>query len=160
MVEIGASVLLFVPLTLTHSLYMHLSLSLCSVDTELQLHLSPWWRHQMEFAVLLALCAGNSRVPGEFPAQRPVARSFNVFFDLRPNKRLSKQWWGWWFETLSSPLWRHCNASIQNHTYSPMPAYAVKWYSFPPDWLAMVAGVCCRLASSKPFLPDRSHLNG
>ena len=31
-------------------------------------------------------------------------------FDLRPNKRLSKQWWGWWFETLSSPLWRHCNA--------------------------------------------------
>ena len=30
-------------------------------------------------------------------------------FSLIPNKRLSKQWWGWWFETLSSPLWRHCN---------------------------------------------------
>ena len=53
---------------------------------------SPWWRHQMEtFSALLAICAGNSPVPGEFPAQRPVTRSFDVYFDLRPNKRLSKQ---------------------------------------------------------------------
>ena len=35
--------------------------------------------------------------------------SFDVFSDLRPNKRLSKQWWGWWFGTPSSALWRHCN---------------------------------------------------
>ena len=63
-----------------------------------------WWRHEMEtFSTLLALCAGNSPVPGEFPAQRPVTRSFDVFFDLRPNKRLSKQSWGW----RSRPLWRH-----------------------------------------------------
>ena len=69
-----------------------------------------WWRHQMEtFSALLAICAGNSPVSGEFPAQRPVTRSFDVFFDLRLNKRLSKQSWGWWFETLSSPLWRHHN---------------------------------------------------
>ena len=47
--------------------------------------------------------------PFKFPAQRPVTRSFDVFFDLRLNKRLSKQSWGWWFETLSHPLWRHCN---------------------------------------------------
>ena len=54
-----------------------------------------WWRHQMEtFSALLALRAGNSPVPGEFPAQRPGTRSFDVFFDLRPNKRLSKQSWG------------------------------------------------------------------
>ena len=53
------------------------------------------------FSALLALCAGNSPVPGEFPTQRPVTRSFDVYFDLRPNKRLSKQSWGWWFETLS-----------------------------------------------------------
>ena len=46
---------------------------------------------------------------GEFPAQRPVTRSVDVFFDLRPNKRLNKQSWGWWFETPSRPLWRHCN---------------------------------------------------
>ena len=42
------------------------------------------------FSALLAICEGNSPVPGEFPSQRPVTRSFDVFFDLRPNKRLSK----------------------------------------------------------------------
>ena len=59
--------------------------------------------------LLLAICAGNSPVPDEFPTQRPVTRSFDVFFDLRTNKRLSKQWWCWWFETQSCPLRRHCN---------------------------------------------------
>ena len=69
-----------------------------------------WWRHQMEtLSALLAICAGNSSVPGEFPAQRPVTRGFDVFFDLHPNKRLSKQSWGRWFETPSRLLWRHCN---------------------------------------------------
>ena len=53
--------------------------------------------------------------PGEFPAQRPVTRSFDVFFDLRLHKRLSKQPWGWWFETLSWSLWRHWNVPI--HIY-------------------------------------------
>ena len=42
--------------------------------------------------------------------RRPMTRSFNVFFDLRLNKRLSKQWWGWWFKTPLRLLWRHCNA--------------------------------------------------
>ena len=74
-----------------------------------------WWRHQMEtFSALLAIFAGNSPVPGEFPAQRPVSRSFDVFFDLHPNKRLSKQRWGWWFETLSCPLWCHRNGTLNN----------------------------------------------
>ena len=59
---------------------------------------------------------GNSPVTGEFPAQRPLTRSFDVFFDLRLNKRLSKQWWGWWFETSSRPLWRHCNVLIKGVT--------------------------------------------
>ena len=69
-----------------------------------------WWRHQMEtFSTLLTICAGNSPVPSEFPTQRPVMRSFDVFFDLRPNKRFSKQRWGWWFEMPSCSLWRHCN---------------------------------------------------
>ena len=40
-----------------------------------------WWRHQMEiFSALLALCAGNSPVTGEFPAQKSVTRSFDGFF--------------------------------------------------------------------------------
>ena len=69
-----------------------------------------WWRHQMEtFSALLALYAGNSPVLEEYPAQRPVTRSFDISCDLRLNKRLSKQSWGWWFETLPRPLWRHSN---------------------------------------------------
>ena len=47
------------------------------------------------FSVLLAICAGNSPVPGEFNAQRPVTQSFDVIFDLRLNKWLSKQLWEW-----------------------------------------------------------------
>ena len=71
------------------------------------------WRHQMEtFPALLVICAGNSPVPGEFPAQRPVTRSFDVFFDLRLNKQLSKQSRGWWFETPSRSLWRQRNVMI------------------------------------------------
>ena len=62
------------------------------------------------FSALLALCAGNSPVTGELPSHRPVTWSFDVFFDLRLYKRLSKQSWGWWFETPSRLLWRHCNA--------------------------------------------------
>ena len=78
-----------------------------------------WWRHQMEtFSALLGICAGNSPVPGELPAQRPVTRSFDIFFDLRLNKRLSKQSWGWWFETLSRTFWRHRNVSIQKFIVS------------------------------------------
>ena len=69
-----------------------------------------WWRHQMEiFSALLAICAGNSPVTGEFPSQRPVTRSFDVFFDLRLNKQLSIQSRPRWFDTPSRSLWRHCN---------------------------------------------------
>ena len=61
------------------------------------------------FSALLALSAGNSPVTGEFPSQSPVKRSFDVFFDLRHFEWMSKQSLGWWVETPSRPLWRHCN---------------------------------------------------
>ena len=77
--------------------------------TDKKLPTSTWCREMETFSALLALCAGNSPVTGEFPSQRPVTRSFDVFFDLCLNNRLSKQWWGWWFETPSQTLWRHCN---------------------------------------------------
>ena len=60
------------------------------------------------FLVTGPLC-GEFTGPGEFPAQRPVTRSFDVFFHLRLNKRLSKQPRGWWFETPPWSLWRQCN---------------------------------------------------
>ena len=69
---------------------------------DVHLLLMIWWRHQMEtFSALLALCAGNSPVTGEFPEQRPVTRSFDVFFDPRRNKRMNKPSRRRWFETPS-----------------------------------------------------------
>ena len=62
------------------------------------------------FRVTGPLC-GEFTGPGEFPTQRPVTRSFGVFFVLRLSKRLSKQPWDWWFETPSWSLWRQCNAA-------------------------------------------------
>ena len=94
----------------------------CSYITDIA-HLSwvlsmcfTWWRHQMvTFSALLAICAGNSPVTGEFPTQRPVTRCFDVYFDLHPNRRLSKQSSDWWFETPSRPLWCHSNVFYIAH---------------------------------------------
>ena len=58
------------------------------------------------------LLATSPDVAGEFPTQKPVTRSFDVFFELCLNKRLSKHSWGWWFETPPRPLSRHCNRSV------------------------------------------------
>ena len=61
------------------------------------------------FRVTCPLC-------GEFtgdPSQRPVTRSFDVFFDLHLNKRLRKQSWGCWFEMPLRRLWRHCNVIVK-----------------------------------------------
>ena len=87
------------------------SLQLC-LTTGLLLGLSSWchddlikWKH---FPRNWPFVQGNSPVTGEFPAQRPVTWSFDVFFDLHLNKRLSKQWCGWWFETPLCPVWRNC----------------------------------------------------
>ena len=70
------------------------------------------------FRVTGPLC-GEFTGPGEFPTQRPVTQSFGVFFDLRLNKRLSKQPWGWWFETPSWSLWRHRNGKKTYRWLSP-----------------------------------------
>ena len=83
---------------------------------------SSWWRHQMEiFSTLLSICAGNSPVSGELSAKRPATRSFDVFFDLCLNKRLSKQSRGWWFERPYRPLWRHCNVHNGPRPYAYLP---------------------------------------
>ena len=68
------------------------------------------------FSSSLTLCAGNSPVSGEFPAQRPVTGTFGVFFDLRLIKRPSKHS-RWWFKTLSHPLWRHYNVDTPSWQY-------------------------------------------
>ena len=92
-----------------------------------------WWSHQMDtFSALLAICAGNSPVPGDFPTQRLVTRSFDVYFDLRLNKRLCKQSWGWWLETLLCPLWRHSNE--QSQPIPPTPPLLLTASPATVDW--------------------------
>ena len=81
---------------------------------------------------LLALCAGNSLPSGEFPSQRPVTRSFDVFFYLRLNKRLGKQPMRRLFETPSRSLWRHCNVYLNCPSFLTAPVlvnitYEVTW---------------------------------
>ena len=89
-----------------------------------------WWRHQKEpFSALLAICAGNSPVTGEFPAQRPLTRSFDVSLICVWIKWLSKQSWGWCIQTLSRPLWRHRNEKIYSHTITSEYRVARNWHS-------------------------------
>ena len=85
------------------------------------------------YSALLVLCAGNSPVTGEFPAQRSVMWNFDVYFDLHLNKQLSKQSWGWWFEMPSHPLWRHHNVTtLWNKSLSLLKSFyfsasVLKW---------------------------------
>ena len=121
---------------------------------------SAWWRHQMEtFSALLAFCAGNSPVNGEFPAQRPVTRTFDVFFDLRLNKRLSKQSWGWWFETPPRSLWRHrdgawprndkhCPRCIWDFMGFKINSIAKKWIAVKMFMFTLEANDCLHIYMS------------
>ena len=103
-------------------------------------------------SALLALCAWNSPVTGEFPSQRPVTRSFDVFVDLRLHKRLSKQSRRRWFETpsqrSSTDVGRSSNRRY--HCYwrvnSLWPNYAI-WLQIPASTLAQVMA-CCLTAPS------------
>ena len=80
-----------------------------------------------KISALLALFVGNSPVTGEFPSERPVMGSFDVFSDLLLNKRLSKQSWGWWFETNYAPVyvWEYVSDFVPRCTGNvinlPMP---------------------------------------
>ena len=69
-----------------------------------------WWRHQIEtFSAVQALYEGYPPVTGGSPHKKTVMQIFDIFFDLRLNKRLKIQSIRWWFETPSCSLWRHCN---------------------------------------------------
>ena len=74
-------------------------------------------RHGMKKSKAVSTSSSGNifRVTGHLCRQRPVTRSLDVFFDLRLNKRLSKQWWGCSFETPSRPLWRHYNEQKRKH---------------------------------------------
>ena len=95
------------------------------------------WHHQMKtFSVLLTLCSRNPLVTGEFPSQRPVMQSFDVFF-VYLNKRLSKQSKRWWFDMPLPSLWCHCNVFVTvsfsiiiTNTFSNIAQHCWKWISW------------------------------
>ena len=108
------------------------------------------WPLTLTFRMNLALVIGNSwkfhddsPVSGEFPPQRPVARGLDVFFDLCLIKRLSKHSRGWWFETLSRPLWCHCNGAlaISTTTWNRAMNFHLTLLPF------LVIHLCCHLWS-------------
>ena len=112
-----------------------------------------WWSHQMEtLSALLDIGVGNSPITGEFPAQRPLTRSFDVFFDLPLNRWLSKQSWVWWFETLSRPLWRHCNDLFYFCKLKWTSQHDIAEHA---DWLAVVLP-----ANQRPSLKKKNGLTG
>ena len=94
------------------------------------------------FSALLALCAGNTPVTDKFPPQRPVTRSFDVFFGLRLNKRLNKQSRLQWFKTPLRLLWRQCNdctvhfkvCSFFCLRHARFHDDVIKWKHFPRNW--------------------------
>ena len=84
----------------------------------------------------------NLPVNDEFPSQRPVTRSFDVWFDLHLNKRLSKQSWGWWVETPSRSLWRHCNVDPLNKPFSQkinVSCVEMRMFRVKCKWLNTIA---------------------
>ena len=94
--------------------------------------------------------------------QRSVTRSFDVCFELRLNKQLSKQSWGWWFETTSRSLWRHCNGHFTldelvrlplKQTYPCSNCSIINWATAHPQgqhiWATMIINAYITILSCK-----------
>ena len=107
-----------------------------------------WWRHKMEtFSAFSPFCEGNPPVTRGFRSQRPVTRSYDVFCDLRMNKRLDKQSRRRWFETPSLSLWRHFNAADAAHEICNMYIHG-KLYSaslFSKRWYISLKTHSCNI---------------
>ena len=130
------------------------------------MYIIPRWRHQMEtFTVLLALCEGNPPVTGGFLSQRPVTRNLDVVFDLRPNKRISKQSRCRWFETPSCSLWRHfvtdpltpCFQSLYATRWLPVPIKKPTAWSGPGLPASWWVWRCVLSGNSSSFLSMATH---
>ena len=76
-----------------------------------------WWKHFPRYWPFFG---------GIHWSQRPVTRSFDVFFDLGLNKRLSKKARRRWFETPLRSSWRHLNVELLSSHVEQGPYY-VHW---------------------------------
>ena len=109
------------------------------------------------FRVTGPLC-GEFPGPGELPAQRPVTRSFDVFFDLRLNKRLSKQPWDWWFETPAWSLWRHRNEIYLLSLRAQVGGlFVISWIFSGLLWLLSHILHCCFAGTGLSIIPQICH---
>ena len=103
-----------------------------------------WWRHQMEaFPRHWPFVRGIHRSPVNSPHKGQWRGALMLYFVLHLNKRLSKQSWGWWFETPSRPLWRHCN--IAKETWKMMSIYiyiAIYMYMYMCMHMYMCMYIC------------------
>ena len=82
----------------------------CSVTTEDRIMMTP---SNGNIFLVTGLLWGEFTGHGRIPSHRPVTRSFDVYFDQRPNNRLSKPSRRRWFETPLCSLWRHCADWLQ-----------------------------------------------
>ena len=80
------------------------------------------WKHFLHYWPFVRETTGHWWIP----SQRPVTWSFEVFFDLHLNKRFSKQFGLWWFETPSCSLWRHCN-EVSSHEWAFGCLFGIIW---------------------------------
>ena len=75
---------------------------------------------------------------GEFTGHRsiPLTKASDAelwcFVDLRLNKRLNKQPWGWWFETPSRSSWRHSNQNFGWHAGEPNLTFWLRKTMYAP----------------------------
>ena len=102
------------------------------------------------FRITGPLC-GEFTGPSEVPTQRPVTWRFDVFLDLRLNKRLSKQPRGWWFETPSWSLWRQCNVKYLPLTHICGMRF---WCRSKIDYSSLIVGTYYGLITT-----DRMRIN-
>ena len=110
-----------------HSIYWYFHVELFAMyryvvtcDRMSNLHLNKKNISQIYIKVMLHMMTslnGNIfRVTGLLCGEFTDQRCFDVFFDLRLNKRLSNQLWGWWFETPSRPcIWGYFHRRINTN---------------------------------------------
>ena len=108
-----------------------------------ELVISEYWCHDdvikwKYFPRYWPFVRGIHRSPVNSPHKGQWRGAFMFPLICALNKRLSKQSWGWWFETLSSPLWRHCNARLNHYDVIVM---------------GFNIGVCARITTFK-FVPQ------
>ena len=103
-----------------------------------------WWRHQIDaFSRYWPFVRGIHRSLVNSPHKGQWRGALMI---CALNKRLSKQWWGWWFETPSRSLWRHCNVYIDFLAVCPHLVISVHFY--PRPVLAFGYFHCLRLCVS------------